>query len=231
MMTRIAYFLPILDAERRFRASFFFAALVYVSGMLGMVSPFAEWFVALTPLSLLLSYVLLWWNQPQWGAGTFAFAAAAFCLGFFSEVLGVNTGFPFGDYAYGGVLGPKLWHTPLLIGVNWTVVGFGANAVVERWLPGPAWRQVLLGAMLPTVLDFLIEPVAIRLGYWHWAGNGVPPWQNYAGWFAVSLLVALAYRRWVHGSPPNRMAKALFGLQVLFFAGMMLLLGLVVRLP
>jgi putative membrane protein len=48
--------------------------------------------------------------------------------GFAVEALGVATGFPFGDYAYSGALGPRLLGVPLVIPLAWT------------WMAYPAWR-------------------------------------------------------------------------------------------
>ena len=44
----------------------------------------------------------------------------------------------------------------------------------------------IFGASLATIFDALMEPVAVRLGYWQWSG-GVIPWFNYASWWLVSL--------------------------------------------
>jgi uncharacterized membrane protein len=205
--------------DKRLKFSVALSVMVYVAGMVGMLSPLRDLFIAMTPFSLLLSYALLFWHAPERDRSFTYFLLSAFGLGFFSEVLGVNTGFPFGDYAYGSVLGPKLWATPLLIGINWTLVTYTANEVVRRYLPdsGSLWLPLLLGAALPTLLDVLIEPVAIDLGYWTWANGGLPDWRNYAGWFAVSLLISLGYRKWIRGAF-NPLAPWLWYLQVLFFA-------------
>lgn len=209
-----------------YRFSLALGALVYGVGVIGMLTPWREWFVGLTPFSLLLSYTLLWWNQPLKGRDERAFLMAAFALGFGVEVLGVNTGFPFGSYLYGPALGPKLWATPLLIGVNWTLLVFCANDLARRVFAREktGWKCVLLGAALPPLLDVLIEPVAVRLGYWTWAGGGLPGWENYAGWTAVSLLLSLAYRRWV-GPAGNPLAPWLFVFQVAFFGLLGVFLG------
>lgn len=207
--------------EHKVRVSVTALVLVYGFGILGMFTPFRSWFVALTPVSLLLSYGLLWWNHPVWNNGSRNFLIAAFLIGFGAEVLGVNTGFPFGTYFYGTVLGPKLWNTPLLIGINWTLVTYCSNEVLRRVSPAwtPVWALVLLGALLPTLLDVLIEPVAIRLVFWTWAG-GAPPIQNYIGWFAVSLIISLAYQYWMPARLRNPIAALLLGLQWLFFASL-----------
>lgn len=192
--------------------------LVYGFGIAGLFSPWRAWFIAMTPASLLLSYGLLAWNHPSWKRRDWLCWSQLFALGYFSEVLGVNTGFPFGDYAYGSVLGLQIWHTPVLIGVNWTIVTYTSNNLARTlWPGGAAWLYVLLGAAAPTALDFLIEPVAIRLGYWQWA-DGLPPWQNYAGWFGVSLIASLVFQRYYgHKAIQNPMSAYLLVWQWLFF--------------
>jgi putative membrane protein len=205
-------------ATQRFRVSVAILLLVYGFGIAGMFTPYRPWFVSMTPLSLLLSYGLMWWNHPYGNAGSWIFGVLAFLIGSFSEVLGVNTGFPFGTYAYGAVLGPRLWHTPYLIGVNWTIVAYTSNELVRRFAPKNTsdLRLLLAGALLPTLLDVWIEPVAIQLGYWSWE-QGLPPFQNYLGWFAVSWLLAGAYRYWMPEGLRNPLSLWLLGLQWLFF--------------
>ena len=65
------------------------------------------------------------------------------------------------------------------------------------------------------LLDVMIEPVAIRLDFWHWQAGDIPT-QNYLMWFVVAL-----FMNWVLSF--NRLkfnVKLGFGLlvsQVLFF--------------
>ena len=65
------------------------------------------------------------------------------------------------------------------------------------------------------LLDLMIEPVAIRLDFWHWQGGAIPT-QNYIMWFLVAM-----FMNWILSF--NRIkfnAKLGFGLiisQVLFF--------------
>jgi putative membrane protein len=73
-----------------------------------------------------------------------------------------------------------------------------------------------VAALVPTLLDVIIEPVAIQTGMWHWYG-GTPPLQNYLSWYAVSWLLSLAYQRWVGTKVRNPASPLLFILQVVFF--------------
>ncbi|MCS7037527.1 MAG: carotenoid biosynthesis protein [Saprospiraceae bacterium] len=203
-----------------------FCAAVYLFGVAGMLSPARPWFISQTPMSLLLSYaVLLLFHTPH-TRGSAAYLFSAFAVGFGVEVLGVNTGWPFGHYEYGSVLGPKVAGTPLMLGINWTLVTYCSFYALDRVLPKLSVVAFApLAAALPTALDYLIEPVAIHFGMWTWPSTGLPPWQNYAGWYATSLLLAIVWRLTIPPSLQNRAALPLLGLQTAFFAVLGLVLG------
>ncbi|MBU6339878.1 MAG: carotenoid biosynthesis protein [Bacteroidetes bacterium] len=206
-----------MDAQARARASVIALWMVYGFGIAGMFSPWKSWFVSMTPASILLSYGILWWNHGAIQRGALQFGLFAFGVGFLSEVMGVNTGFPFGDYSYGALLGLKIWNTPLLIGVNWTLVCYCACTLADRlWSDKRTWGWLLCASLIPVILDVLIEPVAIRLDFWSWE-SGTPPMQNYAGWWGVSLLIAQAYRVWMPSVIRNPLSGLLLALQFLFF--------------
>jgi hypothetical protein len=46
------------------------------------------------------------------------------------------------------------------------------------------------------MFDWIMEPVAIRLDYWTWAGGDIPM-QNYFAWFVIATVSAFAYRKLV----------------------------------
>jgi len=52
--------------------------------------------------------------------------------------------------------------------------------------------RVIIGALILTLLDLLIEPVAVRLDYWHWA-DGVVPFKNYLSWFLAGVVMLFIY--------------------------------------
>lgn len=203
-----------------------FCTAVYFLGVAGMLSPAQPWFVSQTPMSLLLSYLtLLLFHAPHTRGSTLYFVSA-YALGFGVEVLGVNTGWPFGHYEYGSVLGPKVFGTPLMLGVNWTLVTYCSFYALDRLLPRlPLLAFASLAAALPTALDYLIEPVAIHFGMWRWPSTGLPPIENYAGWYGTSLLLAIVWRLVMPSLPHNRAALPLLGLQVAFFAILGLIIG------
>jgi putative membrane protein len=50
----------------------------------------------------------------------------------------------------------------------------------------------LLGAAVATGFDWIMEPVAVALGFWTWAGDGAIPLFNYFCWFTISWLLLTA---------------------------------------
>jgi putative membrane protein len=109
-----------------------------------------------------------------------------FAAGLLLEAIGVNTGVIFGEYAYGSVLGIKIWGTPLMIGVNWLMLTYMAWDMTG-WIKIPVFLRVPASSLLMVLFDFVMEPVAITMGMWTWSGN-VIPLQNYLAWFVISLM-------------------------------------------
>ncbi|MFN4081061.1 MAG: carotenoid biosynthesis protein [Saprospiraceae bacterium] len=189
----------------------------YLAGIIGIGLPIHPDFVRLTPFNLLLTTALALYFHPWRDAALQRFAVAAFAVGFGVEALGVNTGFPFGAYAYGEVLGFKVLGTPPLIGVNWLLTAYCVGAWVCRVLPASgAGLRAAVAAAAMTALDILIEPVAIRTGMWTWEGGGGVPPQNYIAWFVVGFGVCYLMFR-LGAVRANRVAMAALGYQILFF--------------
>jgi len=107
-------------------------------------------------------------------------------LGFAIEVVGTNTGWPFGEYTYGSALGFSVANTPLMIGVLWWLLIRSMYDVLSVKISS-VWTKSLLVGIAMTAMDVLIEPVAIELNFWSWEGESVPM-SNYVAWFVLSTL-------------------------------------------
>ncbi|HSH82903.1 MAG TPA: carotenoid biosynthesis protein [Herpetosiphonaceae bacterium] len=138
-----------------------------------------------------------------------AIAAGAILLGsYLVEYVGVTQGVPFGQYRYTGTLGLQLGGSvPLAIPFAWLMVVPGAVMTVAR-LRRTA-LVVPLAALLATLLDLLIEPVAAYvIDYWQWIETGPYygiPTTNFLAWGGTALV--LAYLLWrvagnLHRQPP-----------------------------
>ena len=171
-------------------------------------------FLALSPFNLALTFGLLIWGNDDFSFNFFKVISVLFLIGFFVEVLGVYSGFLFGEYHYGKTLGFQFLEVPLIIGVNWVLLVVSSFAVSSYFVSNSILK-VVLSSIIMVLLDFMIEPVAIRLDFWHWQAE-VIPLQNYLMWFLVALLMnwILTFNRFKFN------VKLGFGLlisQVLFF--------------
>lgn len=181
-------------------------------GIGGVVFGDAQEFLQLTPLNLLLTALIIGINDAQ---NRFSKVfLVTYLLGFAIEVLGVNTGFPFGNYAYGSALGIKLLNTPLIIGLNWLILLYSTNAIAVRF-GQTVVTKALVSAALMVTLDYLIEPVAISYDFWTWE-NGLPPFSNYAAWFIVAFIISAIWQM-SRIKLNTRIAWAVYAVELFFF--------------
>jgi len=171
-------------------------------------------FLSLTPMNLTLSFLLLVWANNDFSFNFYKVISFLFIIGYLVEVLGVYSGVLFGEYDYGATLGFQLLEVPIIIGINWILLAVSSFAVSSYFVTKPIYK-IVLSTVIMVLLDLMIEPVAIRLDFWHWQGGAIPT-QNYIMWFLVAM-----FMNWILSF--NRIkfnAKLGFGLiisQVLFF--------------
>jgi putative membrane protein len=135
------------------------------------------------------------------------------------EALGVRTGFPFGDYAYTGTLGPELFGVPAVVPLAWIMMAWPA-LVVGRTLARRAGAVGLVGGVALAAWDVFLDPQMVDAGHWRWAHPypalplvpGVPL-TNFAGWAVVAVLMVGLVHRTVGGragEAPSGPATALY---------------------
>jgi putative membrane protein len=208
------------------------AIFFHAIGLGGMLFTDNNFFVHSTPFNLLLSFFLLVWTHPEKNNSFYLFIGIVFIAGFLSEVVGVNTGLLFGDYHYSKILGIQLFQVPILIAVNWFIIiycsGIGThvllNKVINRVakdynepsLKLKAMSVIFDGASLAVLFDWLMEPVAIKLGFWTWGGDGSVPFYNYFCWLLISILLLTVFN-FFNFRKENKFAVNLLLTQALFF--------------
>jgi putative membrane protein len=202
--------------------SIFILVVLYGVGIGGILSDHRAWFLSLTPLTLLISCTLMLLNHWHWSVLFALVLLVTWSVGYGIEVAGVHTGMIFGEYAYGATLGWKWLDVPLMIGVNWLLLVYSTGVVVGR-LRMPRLVRAGIAAALMTLLDLLIEPVAIAYDFWHWK-DGVPPLQNYIAWLVVAFSLAALFQ-YIHFFKRNRVAVVLLVLQFVFFGILNLLIS------
>lgn len=189
--------------------------VLHFVGWIGLSSPWSETFVYLTPLHLIMMAALLYRANTDKSNPFVLFTTLTLMLTFVVEMIGVSTGHIFGSYEYGEVLGPKLFDTPVIIGVNWFLLSCSTGSVIDR-TKLPRMAKVIAAAATLTAIDVLIEPVAIHLTFWSWEEIAVPL-QNYLGWFLTGILVMTLYY-YLPFKRENYLAKWMLAAQVAFFA-------------
>lgn len=204
------------------------ALLFHVFGVIGMLSIFREWFVSMTSFTLFLMAFLLYISEERKDSALNTYIILSVFTGILAEVIGVNFGFLFGDYSYSDRLGVSWMGVPLIIGVQWFVTTYAmANLVnfiisyIEKEKPGlnfMVWQKVVVAALLTTLFDIILEPAAVKLGYWQWYPDGSVPLFNYISWYGVSLLLlTFFYTQSSLKDRKNIFAVSLAIIQVVFF--------------
>ena len=229
---KLYFIMQPLPIQVKKNISIFIALLFHVCGAIGILfSPYKDWFVANTPFNLVLMTALLFWVQSKKNGSFFLFFIMCFLVGMGTEMIGVNTGRLFGSYQYGNVLGKKLNGVPYLIGINWFVVIFCVGILITKltnWIDDKfddhgirvkPWLKTFSllfdGALLATMLDYNIEPVAIKLSFWQWKHH-TPPVFNFICWFAISVNLLWLFKI-LNFDKDNQFAVHLLIIQALFF--------------
>lgn len=130
-------------------------------------------------------------------------------ISLFFEALSIQTGFPFGEYTYVKLIGPRLFEVPLIIMfayfsmiyVSWMI----AHILVQNFgqkLKGSGIVLVpLIATFVMVMWDLCIDPLASTLGsLWVWKERGVyfgVPLQNYFGWFLVVYLILQGFALYI----------------------------------
>jgi len=141
----------------------------------------------------------------QWG-GRKALATAGLVavLTWMIEMVGVQTGLPFGAYHYSDTFRPQLAGVPLLIPLAWMMMLAPAWAVSQILLDG--WSERLGGAqsgryrlafaalagLAFTAWDLYLDPQMVGRGLWVWESPGAYfgiPLLNFLGWWLSATAV------------------------------------------
>src|SRR5208282_5914365 len=137
--------------------------------------------------------------------GILAFTAICIVVSNVIENIGVLTGFPFGRYYFAGLMGPKIFNVPILLGlayIGMTYVSFTLARIIathpETPLTGAHLVTVPLTAgFLMVAWDLAQDPIwATVLHGWVWLDGG--PWfgvpiSNYLGWYLTVFIICLLF--------------------------------------
>ena len=221
-----------LNRFTKFEIATAIAVFFHSIGLIGLLFFDKGFFLVATPFNLLLSFVLLVWSQDEKNISFFLFLFICIAAGISVEIIGTNSGILFGEYSYGNVLGFKIKNVPVLIGINWFIIIYCSGISIHTLLmkiinrvaadnpkSTPVLKAVSVivdGATLAVFFDWLMEPVAVKLGFWVWKGDGSIPLFNYICWFVVSLLLLTVFH-FAKFNKQNKFAVNLLLIQLMFF--------------
>ena len=201
--------------SRRLRVAQGLVLLFHLTGFVGLAfSKNSDFYLRFTPLTLLLTALLLLAFQRERGVSFWGFCVSVSLLGFAAEVVGVFTGKFFGHYYYGQTLGYQALGVPLAIGLNWLVLTYVCG-ILARSLPLAELPRILLAALLMVGLDMCMEPVASHYDFWHWTAN-IIPFQNFRDWFIFACILQMLFNR-ANFPKFNPLVPLVYLTQLLFF--------------
>ncbi|MBS1755848.1 MAG: carotenoid biosynthesis protein [Bacteroidetes bacterium] len=220
------------NANFPYRLATAIAIIFHAIGLLGILFFDQSFFINTSAINLLLMGILLIYTQQKPNKYFVFFLLTCMLAGMLAEIIGTHTGLLFGGYQYGKVLGPTFQGVPYIIAVNWFIIIYCSGISIQTLLtklvdklteqvggPRPGLKALSIivdGATLAAVFDWVMEPVAIKLGYWQWLGNGDIPLFNYLSWFVVSALLLMVFQ-YCPFPKQNKFAINLLLIQVMFF--------------
>ena len=186
--------------ENRFTVAVFFPAVGAVT-LVGSAEGALPEPLAFNPWLLLFGVVVM--RSPlvagvlpavdrRAAAGIVALVAYTYAV----ELVGVSTGVPYGEFAYGVSLGPTIAGIPAALPVFFIPLVVNAYLLCLLLLGERASSvavRVAVVAAAVVAMDTVLDPGAVALGFWSYDAGGFygVPATNFGGW-ALSAVVSVA---------------------------------------
>lgn len=169
-------------------------ATFFDSGLMGEILPIAS------VLSLFIVVVLH--GIVRYGPkNLFVFFMITWVVSHFFEALSIRTGFPFGNYYYDRLIGPRIFDVPLIIMLGYFSMGYVSwmlsNVLLQQYNHKLKKSQIflipLIGTFIMVMWDLCMDPLSSTIGsLWVWKDGGSyfgVPLQNFFGWFLVVYII------------------------------------------
>jgi uncharacterized membrane protein len=184
--------------------------------------------VALDVLSA-LAFALVHGARQYGLRGILAFTGICIVVGNVIENCSVITGFPFGHYYFAGLMGPKLFNVPVLLGlayigmayVSWTLARLIAGSARHSASAQNLLALPLVASFIMVAWDLAQDPVwGTVLHGWVWRDGG--PWfgvpiSNYLGWYLTVFIVYLLFAVYLRRRPASAI-RASSAAAIFFYA-------------
>jgi uncharacterized membrane protein len=148
-----------------------------------------------------LVFVLLHGSRRYGWDDLFVFFTITFLLSWSAEAASIAVGFPFGEYHYTELLGPKIGPVPMAIMPAYFAAGYLAWTMATVFLgnlgTGIERRNLVLVPVLSSFImvmwDFCLDPIRSTIeGAWIWEEGGAyhgVPISNYLGWYLTVFVI------------------------------------------
>jgi putative membrane protein len=129
-------------------------------------------------------------------AGLVLLGVTAFTYGI--EAVGIATGWPYGAFTYLADLGPMVAGVPVALPLLFLPLVVNAVLLSVLVTGGAGCRRIVrvpVAIAVLLVVDLVLDPAAVALGFWAFDGSGVyfgVPLSNYAGWLFSGTIAVLA---------------------------------------
>lgn len=146
--------------------------------------------------------------------GILTFVLICLVVGNGFENLSILTGFPFGHYYFTDVMGPKLFHVPIMLGLayvgmgylSWTLASVILGGARNRVGPGVIVLPVVASFVM-TAWDLCMDPVWGTLVHgWIWLQGGAffgVPVSNFLGWYLTVYVIYQLFALYLRNRPTN----------------------------
>jgi putative membrane protein len=198
--------------------NFVILALTFIlnlSPLIGVDNSISSIITVLVGLIFVLIHASLAWGLRN----IFVYLVITWGLSFFSEAIGVATGYVFGHYYYTDHLGPKVLGVPLMIQATYATLGY-VCLMTSRFILGliesPQKSSLLLTTTLATLLmvgwDVCLDPYESTVfGDWIWQDGG--PYfgigiHNFVGWFITVFIFMFSYQLYATYYPERSLEKS-----------------------
>jgi uncharacterized membrane protein len=148
-----------------------------------------------------LAFVLIHGSRRYGWDNLFVFFTITFLISWSSETASIAVGFPFGNYHYTELLGPRIGTVPMAVMPAYFVAGYLAWTMATVFLgnlgTGTQRRNLFLvpfiASFVMVMWDFCLDPIRSTVDRaWIWEDGGAHygvPISNYLGWYATTFLI------------------------------------------
>jgi putative membrane protein len=107
------------------------------------------------------------------------------------EYVGTMTGFPYGEFSYGVSIGPMVGQVPVGLVIFFVPLLINSYLLYVLFTERRGFLMLTGVAGLLVVFDLILDPAAVALGFWSYAGDPVfygVPLSNFAGWMMSATI-------------------------------------------